>query len=136
MNVCADMDGWMRTQWSLSVWWGRSSGGTLLPRWNADYKNKPQNKQKLCCLTCQDCSILFKFAMKSLSNFDVRLSLHPLQSHNNFCCFGVSVFLTAHSLSRTNLVRCSQLPYLWMSVVVGMDRWGWVDVAPHVGRGS
>ena len=92
MNVCADMDGWMRTQWSLSVWWGRSSGGTLLPRWNADYKNKPQNKQKLCCFTCQDCSILFKFAMKSLSNFDVRLSLHPLQSHNNFCCFGVSFF--------------------------------------------
>ena len=48
----------MRTQWSLSVWWGRSSGGTLLPRWNADYKNKPQNKQKLSFLTCQDCSFI------------------------------------------------------------------------------
>ena len=78
MNVCADMDGWMRTQWSLSVWWGRSSGGTLLPRWNADYKNKPQNKQKLCYLTCQDC------------NFDDRLSLHPLE-HITF--FVVLVFL-------------------------------------------
>ena len=31
--------------------------------------------------------IHIKFAR---SSFDVRLSLHPLQAHNNFCCFGVS----------------------------------------------
>ena len=73
------------------------------------------------------CSFLFKFA--HYSNFDVRLSLHPLQAHNNFCCFVLSFF----ELPCTNLVRCSQLTYLWISVVVGMDRWGWVDVAPHVG---
>ena len=131
MNVCADMDGWMRTQWSLSVWWGRSSGGTLLPRWNADYKNKPQNKQKLCYLTCQDCSFLFKFALIVTSMTDCP---SILCKHNIFCCFGVSFFLTAHFISCTNLVKCSQLTCLRMSVGVGLGLLGWLDVAPHVDR--
>ena len=36
--------------------------------------------------------LFIPFQVCSYSDFDDRLSLHPLQAHNIFCCFGVSFF--------------------------------------------
>ena len=77
--------------------------------------------------------LFIPFQVCSYSDFDDRLSLHPLQAHNIFCCFGVSFFLTAHFISCRNLVRCSQLTCLWMSVGVGLGLLGWFRCGARCG---
>ena len=77
--------------------------------------------------------LFIPFQVCSYSNFDDRLFLHPLQAHNIFCCFGVSFFLTAHFISCRNLVRCSQLTCLWMSVGVGLGLLGWFRCGARCG---